>query len=434
MELERQLSSEIEIINRTLAAFGVDAGTKPAWTTIAGGSFVAYGLRTGPAQRISDVQRLLPELSERLSAARRRPTPVRLREMPLALEVAHPQPKPLDWRAAIMRVGAGRMVAGRIYGAVDARDLVIDLATKPHVLIAGTTGSGKSTMLRMMLSTLAFNAAPDLLRLALVDLKNEDLVPFAQLPHMAMAAWMGDDARRVVATVHAELQRRVQAGVGEWPRLVLVIDELAQVANESLDLLSAILAVGRSKRVHVIAATQHPAVRLIGDKANYSVRLVGQVMDAQTAALATGRKASGAELLPGAGAFLYVDGATLERVQAYYLGVDAVAGLVQVIREKWGESGAATPVRTGAPEALPLSRPETSVFAPVRTGVMFPLPRRAPTPEEAQAIRALRTEVSSLNQLIVAVYGSKSSDTHRWVSEALRQPEPAPILRLEKRA
>ena len=69
MELERQLSSEIEIINRTLAAFGVDAGTKPAWTTIAGGSFVAYGLRTGPAQRISDVQRLLPELSERLSAS-----------------------------------------------------------------------------------------------------------------------------------------------------------------------------------------------------------------------------------------------------------------------------------------------------------------------------------------------------------------------------
>jgi hypothetical protein len=47
--LEKQLTQEIEIINRTLAAFGVDAGTRPSWTTVAGLSFVAYGLRTGPA-------------------------------------------------------------------------------------------------------------------------------------------------------------------------------------------------------------------------------------------------------------------------------------------------------------------------------------------------------------------------------------------------
>jgi S-DNA-T family DNA segregation ATPase FtsK/SpoIIIE len=431
--LEKQLTQEITIINNTLSAFGVDAGTKPAWTTVAGSSFVAYGLRTGPAQRISDVQRLLPELSERLSAARRRPTPVRLREMPLALEVAHPSPAPLDWRNATMRIGGGRMVAGRIYGAASAHDLVIDLAQKPHVLVAGTTGSGKSTMLRMMLSSLAYNADPDALRLVLVDLKNEDLVPFATLPHVESAAWLADDARHVVTGVHVELQRRVLAGVGEWPRLVLVIDELAQLETTALDLLSSILAIGRSKRVHVIAATQHPAVRLIGDKANYSVRLVGQVMDAQTAALATGRKGSGAELLPGAGAFLYVDGSQIERLQAYNLNAEAVAGLVRVVREKWCESGASAPVRTGAPEVEVLPAPQTSVPAPVRTGVTFPLPRRAPTPAEAVEIRRMRAELGSLNQLIVAVYGSKSSDTHRWVSEALSQPEVAPILKLGAR-
>jgi len=94
-DLTMQLRTEIQIINQTLSAFGVDAGTRPGWTMVAGGSFVAYGLRTGATQRISDVQRLLPELSERLSAARRRPTPVRLREMPLALEVAHPRPEPI---------------------------------------------------------------------------------------------------------------------------------------------------------------------------------------------------------------------------------------------------------------------------------------------------------------------------------------------------
>lgn len=333
-----QLMSEVKMINATLAAFGVDAGTRPAWTTVAGASFVAYGLRTGATQRISDIARLLPELSERLSAARRRPTPVRLREMPLALEVAHPTPAPLDWQLSTLRCGAGRMVAGRNYGTAPAQDCVIDLAHRPHVLVAGTTGSGKSTVLRMLLSSLAFNADPAALRLVLVDRKNEDLVPFARLPHVDLAAWTAEDARRAVAGVYAEVQRRVDAGSGDWARLVLVIDELAQVDPAALDLLSGILAIGRSKRVHVLAATQHPTVKLIGDKSNYAVRLVGQVTDGATAAIATGRRGTGAEVLPGAGAFLYVDGAQLDRLQAYNVTHDAAGGLVGLIAEKWGGS------------------------------------------------------------------------------------------------
>ena len=362
MEFERQLlMQEIVIINQTLAAFGVDARTKPAWTVVAGHVFVTYGLRIGPVQRIADVQRLLPELSERLSAARRRPTPVRLREMPLALEVPHPQPRPLDWRGAIMRVGAGRMVAGRSYATVPASDCVIDLADKPHLLVVGTTGSGKSTMLRMMLSSMAYSAAPESARMVLVDRKNEDLTPFARLPHVEMAAWTEQDARSVVGAVYTELQRRAQAGAGDWPRLVLVVDELAQIDSASLNLLSRILAIGRSKRVHVIAATQHPTARLVGDRANYAVRLVGQVVDAQAAAIATGRSRSGAELLPGAGAFLYVDGPRLERVQAYNLGAEVAAAVVDVICQKWGVS---TPVQLPAVEPMePVAEPAEDEIA-----------------------------------------------------------------------
>ena len=367
MELQTHLRNEITIINQTLAAFGVDAGTKPAWTLVAGGSFVAYGLRTGATQRISDVQRLLPELSERISAARRRPTPVRLREMPLALEVSHPSPSPLDWRGATMRIGGGRMIVGRNYATSPASDQVIDLAQRPHVLVAGTTGSGKSTMLRMMLASLSYNADPERLRMVLVDLKNEDLVPFAALPHVDASAWLPDDARRAVAAVHGELQRRVAAGVGDWARVVLVIDELAQVDQTSLDLLSAILAVGRSKRVHVIAATQHPAQRLIGDKANYSVRCVGMVADAQTAALATGRKGSGAELLPGAGAFLFVDGAQLDRLQAYNMTAEAAAGMVATARQKWGESAAKAIVEPVEPSRAVVEPVEDEVERIART-------------------------------------------------------------------
>ena len=61
------------------------------------------------------------------------------------------------------------------------------------------------------------------------------------------------------------------------------------------------------------------------------------------------------------------------------------------------------------------------------------MPRRAPTVEEAAAIRALHAELGSQNRTIVAVYGSKSSDTHRWVSEALAATPQAPILRMAVR-
>lgn len=358
MDIQTQLRTEITIINQTMADFGIDAGTKPGWTTIAGRSFVAYGIRTGAQQRQDAIARILPELSERISASRRRPAPVRMRELPLTLEVQHPTPAPLDWRAATMRIGAARLLAGRNYSTTPAQDCTIALDSRPHILVAGTTGSGKSTILRMMLASLAYNSDPDAVRLVLVDRKNEDLVPFGDLPHVAAAAYTAADARTAITRTHAELQRRVDAGLGDWQRIVLVIDELAQLDEASLTTLGSILAVGRSKRVHVIAATQHPTVRLIGDKSNYAVRIVGQVVDGTTAALATGRRGTGAELLPGAGAFLYVDGATLDRIQAYNLDAAATGPLVRSICEKWGATASTT---TSTPVELPAVEPTSPV-------------------------------------------------------------------------
>ena len=293
-------------------------------------------------------------------------------------------------------------------------------------------------MLRTVLASFAYSTAPDSADVALVDLKNEDLVPFATLPHVAMAAWDEEGATDVIRNVYAELRRRVQAGVGDWRRIVLVIDELAELDADSLKLLGRVLAVGRSKSINVIAATQHPVARLIGEKANYSVRLVGQIVDGPTAALASGRKNTGAELLPGNGAFLCIHGSTLDRIQAYYLPGDPVPELVRAIRQKWGAVPEVAPVRTGA-SAAEITPPErtASVPAPVRTGVEFPLPNRPPTPEESAAIRSLHAELGSKTQTVIAVYGAKSSQRWTWISDALAEPElepaPAKIIRIGAR-
>ena len=90
--LEKQLHGEIKIINQTLAAFNIEAGTRSAWTTVAGTSYILYGLRTGPAQSIDAIEKRLGELSERISASRHIATPLRLRRLPLALEAPHPAP------------------------------------------------------------------------------------------------------------------------------------------------------------------------------------------------------------------------------------------------------------------------------------------------------------------------------------------------------
>ncbi len=95
-KMDAIIAGEVATINKTFQGRNLDAGTRPAWTVVAGRSYIAYGLHLGGTVLPQDVEKLLPKLTEALSALRRRPTDVRLRRKPLALEVAHPFPAPLD--------------------------------------------------------------------------------------------------------------------------------------------------------------------------------------------------------------------------------------------------------------------------------------------------------------------------------------------------
>jgi S-DNA-T family DNA segregation ATPase FtsK/SpoIIIE len=181
-------------------------------------------------------------------------------------------------------------------------DLVKD---GPHVLIAGTTGSGKSELLRALVTSLAVQHPPGELAFILIDYKGgAAFAECAQFPHVA--GLVTDlDARltwRALMSLDAELRRREQAfnrakvsdlagyvmtGEGRrspLARLVLVIDEFATLAEELPDFLSGLLGVaqrGRSLGVHLVLATQRPAGVLSQDiKANMSLRIALRVTDA----------------------------------------------------------------------------------------------------------------------------------------------------------
>jgi len=435
------IAGEVAAINRTFQGRSLDAGTSAAWTVVAGRSYIAYGLRLGGAVLPQDIEKLLPKLSEAMSALRRRPTDVRLRRKPLALEIAHPFPAPLDWQRARTALDADTMLTGRNYSGGEPCDDVLRFDDTPHVLIAGTTGSGKSTLLRMMIATLALNTSPDLCRMYLVDLKNEDLLPFRRLPHVETTAITRAQAMDVVRYMHAEKNRRVMEGKTSGPRVVLVIDELAQIADKStVQLLDDALAVARSKRINAIFATQKPTVDVVGrlGKANLTTRLVGRVTTADESTTAAGRGETGAHLLPGKGAFLRVEGADVTRLQAYWLDDAGTEALVDAAVQRWGQravqavhqsepAGGADAVRTGAYTGAPAKiaivravQPEKQPISRTGAPVRFPLPRnRPPTPEEAAALRELYGRTGSQNQTVITAYGTKSQLLVSYVKQAI---------------
>lgn len=191
-----------------------------------------------------------------------------------------------------------------------------------HVLIAGMTGSGKTVLLRTALASLARRNPPASLRMVLVDPKGgRGLEPVAAFPHvLGRLVTFPAEAADALAWAVAEMERRHQER--QFPyRLIVAIDELADLAltyPAAIDHLTRLAAMGREAGVHLIAGTQRPAASVLSGllKANFPVRLVGQVASAADATVATGRAGTGAEDLAGRGDFLLVAGGRVIRFQA----------------------------------------------------------------------------------------------------------------------
>lgn len=333
------IESEIKIINGMFKHNRILAKVIKAENVL--NSFIRYHVSLHASQQFSSIEKIQRELSAQLAKNRLKynfpSTDIILCTKPsFGLEVSHPKPQALLWpMKRLTELDTDTMLCG--VSALDGKLEVLKFKDSPHVLIAGMTNAGKSVLLQMMLLSLVANNNPDDLKLILIDLKNEDLVPFKNLPHVLSFNTDHQSAITAIDWMITEKNKRVESNQGS--RIVLVIDELAQLASDRrlANKLGDLASIGRSKRLNLIAATQ--SVTKDGGigsmmKANFSCRLIGKVAPGLSS-VATGLAKMQAHLLPGQGSFLRIEGDKNHRFQSYYIDQSDVRLMVNHVSKQY---------------------------------------------------------------------------------------------------
>jgi S-DNA-T family DNA segregation ATPase FtsK/SpoIIIE len=225
-----------------------------------------------------------------------------------------------------------------------------------HVLISGTTGSGKTSLAQAMIASLALHNHLADLGLILIDPQGRGYAPFADLPHLALPlAQEEGEILHALRWLVGEMERRHQTAEGQplgFPRLVVFMDELADLmlvgGREVERLLTRLVQRGRGAAIHLVAATQKPTAAVIGSlvKSNFPLRLVGSVPSPEDAKVASGLAGTGAERLMGRGDFLLVIKGQVLRFQGALISEGEIRDLVAQLRRGVRGLGGDPPVGT----------------------------------------------------------------------------------------
>ncbi len=213
-----------------------------------------------------------------------------------------------------------------------------------HVLIAGTTGSGKTALARAMALSLAIYNRLGEIQMIFIDPKGSGFGPFTQpggsLPHLLRPPVRDvHQAIFLLGELVEEMVRRDRENISS-PRIIIFIDELADLMEQggrAMDRLMTRLAQrGRSAGLHLIACTQKPLAAAIGSltRSNFPVRLVGSVASADDAKIAAGIPGTGAEKLLGRGDFLLVAKGQVTRFQAAYVSEADIRQIVSRLQPR----------------------------------------------------------------------------------------------------
>jgi S-DNA-T family DNA segregation ATPase FtsK/SpoIIIE len=251
-----------------------------------------------------------------------------------------------------LSIALGRDVSGISFYA--------DLARMPHLLVAGSTGTGKTIFLNSLITTLLYENSPETLRLILIDPKRVEFAAYKDIPHLLcpvifdaqrsvnVLKWLVSEMERRFGVLSSNSSRDISSynikaskdGEDLLPYIVLIVDELADLmAARGRDIEAGIVRLAQMARavgIHLVVATQRPSVEVITGliKANITSRVTFQVasqVDSRTII-----DTSGAEKLLGAGDLLFISAevAKPKRLQGSYLAEKEVKRVVDFIKDQ----------------------------------------------------------------------------------------------------
>jgi DNA segregation ATPase FtsK/SpoIIIE-like protein len=336
-----------------LAHFGVEATVSGM---ISGPRVTRYELQLAPGTKVGKVANLKDDLSYALATTEIRILAPIPGKQAVGVEVPNLSPSivtlgdiyaDLPETASPLSVWLGKDISGAAVWA--------DLARMPHILIAGTTGSGKSGCINTILTSILLRATPDEVRMILIDPKRIELNFYERIPHLLTPVVSSPkEAAAVLLNVVTEMERRYERlsqvrarslpeanrafrkrGEEELPYLLIVIDELADLMMVSpQDVEDSIIRLAQKSRavgIHLVLATQRPSVDVITGmiKANVPSRIAFAVSSQTDSRVIL--DSNGAESLLGQGDMLFKPLGTsrLQRVQGAYVTEEEVAMIVE---------------------------------------------------------------------------------------------------------
>jgi DNA segregation ATPase FtsK/SpoIIIE, S-DNA-T family len=345
-----------EALVTCLAHFGVEATVVGM---ISGPRVTRYELQLAPGTKVGKVANLKDDLSYALATTEIRILAPIPGKSAVGVEVPNLSPSivtlgdiydDLPATASPLSVWLGKDISGAAVWA--------DLARMPHILIAGTTGAGKSGCINTILTSILLRATPDEARLILIDPKRIELNYYESIPHLLTPVVSSPkEASAVLLNCVTEMERRYERlsqvrarnlpeanrafrkrGEEELPYLLVVIDELADLMmvspQEVEDSIIRLAQKSRAVGIHLVLATQRPSVDVITGmiKANVPSRIAFAVSSQTDSRVIL--DSNGAESLLGQGDMLFKPLGTsrLQRVQGAYVTEDEVALIVEQAR------------------------------------------------------------------------------------------------------
>ncbi|HYZ05157.1 MAG TPA: DNA translocase FtsK [Rubrobacter sp.] len=337
-----------------LSDLGVEAHVVRA---VVGPRVTRYELRLGSGVKVGKVRNLQQDIAYALAATEVRILAPIPGKSAVGVEVPNTRPAKVtlgdvfqaypdanDWT---LPVGLGKDISGRA--------VYFDLSEMPHLLVAGTTGSGKSVMLNGLLTSLLLTTDPRQVKMVLIDPKRVELSQFGRVPHLITPVVTDvKKAANALAWAVAEMERRYEVlerlGVRsvegyndraetQMPYVVVVIDELAdlmmQAGAKVEDAIIRLAQKARAVGIHLVVATQRPSVDVITGmiKANVPSRIAFAVSSQVDSRVIL--DSSGAEALLGMGDMLYkpVSAARPSRVQGAFISEAEVDRVVSATVE-----------------------------------------------------------------------------------------------------